>query len=574
MKKNLQKLFLITAAAICMSATVSRAQLVTIIYADDSTQYYCGAPFTALFMVYAHANGYTSTDSVSVYHNFGDGSDTLFYVHIPQPTIYAMYTHTYQFPGVYNSLYIVTGPDGTADTLFSPNDVIDSASCGDIDGKLFIDANNNCVQDVGEADVPYAPVELWYNSQLFATTYTAANGYYYFYVPNNTYTIQPGAQIANYGYSVTCPVSGQITVSSLPSTGNNFGLTCTPGFDLSAYMWSQNFRPGFNRSINPAVHNHHCQPTSGQAKLILDGTWLTFVSAAITPDAIIGDTLIWNFTGLTNMGYFNPGPVVVYTSPSAPLGDSICVTLIAEPITGDVNPANNSITVCRPITNAYDPNEKQVNPAGDVASGSWLTYTVFFQNTGNDTAYSIFVLDTIDANLDMNTFQPIAASHAWYTYIMDGNAVKFDFPNIMLLDSNTSEPLSHGWVSYRIKTNTGLSNGTLINNTAHIYFDFNPAIVTNTTVTQIDNTVSVGEIISGENGISLSPNPASNLVTVSTAEFEIASVEVFDVLGNKIGSGLPADEKYVMDVSGFAQGIYFVKVKSGKAESVIKFVKQ
>ncbi|HLG33739.1 MAG TPA: SdrD B-like domain-containing protein, partial [Bacteroidia bacterium] len=242
MKKNLLKLFVIMTAFICMSATVSRAQSVSINYADDSTQFYCGAPFTAMFMIYGQTTGYTLSDSVSVYHNFGDGNDTLFYIHLIQPAFYNGYYHTYQFPGVYSSLYIVTGPDGSADTVYSPNDVIDSASCGDIDGRLYIDANANCVHDAGETDVTYVPVELWYSSQLVATTYTNANGYYYFYVPNNTYTIQPGAQIANYGYSVTCPVSGQITVSSLPSANNDFGLTCTPGFDLVANVWSQLFR--------------------------------------------------------------------------------------------------------------------------------------------------------------------------------------------------------------------------------------------------------------------------------------------------------------------------------------------
>ena len=579
MKKNLQHYLLITAALICLFGTVANAQSVTIGYADDSTQFYCGAPFTAMFMIYGQAIGYIATDSVSVYHDFGDGSDTLFYVHIPQVSFYTWYYHTYQFPGVYSSLYIVTGSDGSADTLYSPNDVIDSASCGNIDGRIFVDANANCVQDAGETDAAYVPVELWYSSNLFATTYTGSNGYYYFFVPNNPYTIQPGAQIANYGYSVTCPVSGQITIPSVPSANNDFGLTCTPGFDLVANVWSQNFRPGFNRDIYPYLNNYNCQTMNGQAKLILDGTWLSFVSAAIPPTSISGDTLIWNFTSVSNLSSFYPGPVTVFTSVSAPLGDSICVTLLAEPVAGDINPANNTATVCRPITNAQDPNEKHVSPNGDIVSGSWLTYTIFFQNTGNDTAYNVFILDTIDANLDINTFQPIAASHSYYTYIQDGNAVKFDFPGIMLVDSNMNEPLSHGWISYRIKSNTGLTNGTQLNNTAYIYFDFNSAVITNTTVTVINSAVGVLEINDETGSLILSPNPAANQLSVTGYPLSgKGEIEIYDMLGQKLyceylltpNSGLRTN----IDVSNLNPGIYFVRLKTGNGISAVKFVKQ
>jgi uncharacterized repeat protein (TIGR01451 family) len=313
---------------------------------------------------------------------------------------------------------------------------------------------------------------------------------------------------------------------------------------------------------------------TGQAKLVLDGTWLTFVSAGTPPTSISGDTLIWNFTAVNNMGYFNPGPVIVYTALNAPLGDSICVTLLVEPTAGDINPANNSETVCRPITNAYDPNEKHVSPSGDVVSGSWLSYTVFFQNTGNDTAYNIFVMDTIDANLDMSTFQPIGASHSYYTYIQDGNVVKFDFPNIMLVDSNANEPMSHGWVSYRIKTNTSLSNGTIINNTAHIYFDFNPAIVTNTTVTVIDNTVSV-EDIDEQSSVFVSPNPAASQLSISVNLPSVnGEIGIYDVLGKEIGKWQMANSKRIVDVSGLPAGIYFVKLKTELGTAAAKFVKE
>ena len=57
----------------------------------------------------------------------------------------------------------------------------------------------------------------------------------------------------------------------------------------------------------------------------------------------------------------------------------------------------------------------------------------------------------------------------------------FNFPNILLPDLNTNEVASHGFVKYEIYPKDGLDENTIIENTANIFFDFNPAIVTNTT---------------------------------------------------------------------------------------------
>ena len=139
------------------------------------------------------------------------------------------------------------------------------------------------------------------------------------------------------------------------------------------------------------------------------------------------------------------------------------------------------------LTCAYDPNDKQVFPNGYyephyILDGTELEYLVRFQNTGNDTATTVIVSDTLDANLDMSTFQLMANSHSVNTVIYNETGiVDFIFNNIMLPDSTTNEPESHGLISYTIKPIEGLEPETVLNNTAYIYFDNNPPIVTNTT---------------------------------------------------------------------------------------------
>ncbi|MGB1032612.1 MAG: DUF7619 domain-containing protein, partial [Flavobacteriales bacterium] len=82
----------------------------------------------------------------------------------------------------------------------------------------------------------------------------------------------------------------------------------------------------------------------------------------------------------------------------------------------------------------------------------------------------------------------------------------FYFENIQLPDSNCCEPDSHGDFTYFIQMNDGLAPETRIENTAYIYFDNNPAVVTNTTWTTIyectqglaDFSIAQAEICAGE----------------------------------------------------------------------------
>ena len=57
----------------------------------------------------------------------------------------------------------------------------------------------------------------------------------------------------------------------------------------------------------------------------------------------------------------------------------------------------------------------------------------------------------------------------------------FIFNNIQLPDSNVNEPASHGFVKFKINQRANNPLGTVIENKAGIYFDFNEAVITNST---------------------------------------------------------------------------------------------
>lgn len=139
---------------------------------------------------------------------------------------------------------------------------------------------------------------------------------------------------------------------------------------------------------------------------------------------------------------------------------------------------------CSPVRASFDPNEKLVTPSGIsnlhyVSKKEQLEYRINFQNTGNDTAFRVVLVDTIDTRvLDMNSFVQVSGSHPYKLTIKEGNIAEWVFDNILLPDSNENEKASHGYVKFNIKQVDGLAEGTRIDNKAAIYFDFNSPVIT------------------------------------------------------------------------------------------------
>jgi uncharacterized repeat protein (TIGR01451 family) len=172
------------------------------------------------------------------------------------------------------------------------------------------------------------------------------------------------------------------------------------------------------------------------------------------------------------------------TDSNAIPGTPVCITAIVTPSIPDHNLSNDTLTACFEVRDSHDPNLKEVYPTSLTQNADWLTYTIHFQNTGNDTAYLVVLKDTLSQYVDAASFQYLASSHHAVIQL-DHNAMTFTFPHINLVDSATNPPLSEGWIQYRVKANANLPNGTAINNTAYIYFDNNAAVVTNTATTNV-----------------------------------------------------------------------------------------
>ncbi|MDJ1499470.1 DUF7619 domain-containing protein [Xanthocytophaga agilis] len=143
---------------------------------------------------------------------------------------------------------------------------------------------------------------------------------------------------------------------------------------------------------------------------------------------------------------------------------------------------------CMQIIDSFDPNDKQVSPAGTpgyhyTPTNTELKYTIRFQNTGTDYAYNVTIIDTLSEYLDIATLQIGAVSHAYKLDITGKGRpiLTWIFPTINLPDSTRDQAGSNGFIQFTIKPKTNLAEKTHIENYADIFFDYNDPVRTNTT---------------------------------------------------------------------------------------------
>lgn len=572
MKTRLLAFILVLAGIIFFSS--ARAQSVTINYASDSMQVYCSPPALVYLYVWVQAIGYNPGDSLTIAINFGDGSDTTWKSVIQNGFVYDWAYHTYLSPGFFAVQYIATGPDGTADTLVQADDIFVGTSCGNIEGRVFVDNNSDCIYNAGDLPVSYGWVQ---------TTATSGNPSYNYGYPDNdgNYTVNV---LTDFTYDVTltglqdiysyeCPASGIYTDQSAPSSGLDFALQCLPGYDLDGSIWGWGFVPGSNSSsLDVDAYNLRCGNVTGVLKVVLDPL-VTYSSANVPPTSVSGDTLIWDPYIYEPIYPNNLGGIDINTptSSSAQLGDQVCFTLILEPIEGDSVPGNNVHTVCHEVQSSWDPNLKDVSPRGSITNDQELKYIVMFQNTGTAPASNVYILDTFDVDLEISTFKFTGSSHPCEVTFA-GNSVKFYFHNINLPDSNSNEPASHGWVTYSMDLKPNLEIGTHIHNTAAIYFDFNDPVITNTVENIISAPTGVGNV-PAIGASFLYPNPAAdNVVVVLTGTCDQALISIVNIEGKTLKFRKSSGCTTTIDISGVPEGIYLVKVKSEADMSTSKLI--
>lgn len=233
---------------------------------------------------------------------------------------------------------------------------------------------------------------------------------------------------------------------------------------------------------------------------------------------------------------------------------------------------------CPVIVGSFDPNDKQAFPTGlgedhGILANTDLQYLIRFQNLGNDTAFRVIIRDTIANELDLGTFEPGASSHP-YSWRFEGRALVFNFYGIELPDSTTNPQASQGFVSFRIAQQKDLPVGTLIENRAGIYFDFNSPVITNTVfhtvvkfIDLVNNSVTVAE---PELQVNVAPNPMIEGATISISGHDFAGeqlqLQLVDVTGRVVRRLNSQTGQFWLDRQGLVAGMYYFRIESGSRQ--------
>ncbi len=223
---------------------------------------------------------------------------------------------------------------------------------------------------------------------------------------------------------------------------------------------------------------------------------------------------------------------------------------------------------CREVRLAYDPNEKSAVPTGVgpehlMVANRPIQYTIDFQNTGTDTAYRVLIRDVLPAQLDVSSFRPLYATHDYTWQIYGNDTLEFLFQPIALPDSAASQEGSKGFVTFTIDQLPDLPNGTIIQNTADIVFDFNPPITTNVVTHTIGELlVQIATPTAGLASWTVWGNPMgeSALFKGPAISEGAKQFELTDLSGRIIRTSTFLGNEFVFQRHGLAGGMYFFRI--------------
>ncbi len=440
-------------------------------------------------------------------------------------------------------------------------------------GKVIFD-NENDGCDSGDSYINNILVKNVIGSNTY-TSYTLnyLNNQYYLIGDSGTNTVS--VQLPSY-FTVT--PANQVFNLSTP------GTITAPGFCITAnanvddleivLIPTRNVVPGLPVLYDIWYKNNGSTTLSGQITMQYDNTKMSFLSSSPMPNGTTSNTLTFNYSTLApfESRMISAVKFQVMTPPTVDLGTQATFSGNILPNASDATPMNNSSSITQSAVNSQDPNDIIVHEGSAIslaqAQNEYLHYTIRFQNIGNSDAINIKVVNDLYDKLDWNTFELVSASHNCRIKNKN-NHLEFLFENINLPGSN-NEPLSHGYITYKIKPVQTIAFSDVIFNEANIFFDYNSPILTNYVYTIVS-------VLSNEENklehLNCFPNPTKNSITISN-DSVIDTIEITSILGQQILSQKINSLQTELDMRSLPSGMYLVKVTSGEATKTVKIVKE
>jgi hypothetical protein len=460
---------------------------------------------------------------------------------------------------------------------------VGAINCSGLRLNAFLDMNSNGTQDTGEQNFPLGQFHYEMNQNgnphhLIAPSgvyniydINPANSYNLSYTINSNYTANYSVNPASYS-NVNVVVGSGMQVYNFPvRVTNNYADVAT------ILVPTRQPRPGFTYTNRIIYTNLGTQTVASGTLSFTKDARVTITANSQTGTVTTPTGFTYNFTNLLPFEIRTINVTMqVPTIPTVALGNLLTNSVSITPLTGDVVPANNAASISQTVIGSYDPNDKMEARGEQILHSSFtandfLTYTIRFENTGTASAINVRVNDVLDSKLDETSIKMESASHS---YVMDriGNNINWRFDDIELPATITNPIASNGYIQFKIKPKPGYAIGDIIPNTAAIYFDFNPPIITNTFQTRFVTVLALDEFENGS--FVFYPNPASDFVTITLKDStnSLSILTVYDVMGKMIlqKKTIGTITSYTIDLSSVNPGIYFIEVQTENNTKVVK----
>jgi hypothetical protein len=488
------------------------------------------------------------------------------------------YTVTDLTPGIYKVYVKSLCPDGGVSEWVGPLSFSlgnQNSQYNQIHGVIRFDSNDDGICNEADTGIPNAQIIANVDGVYAFTVYSNEEGQYTVYeMPEgiHTFTLDV-APVA--GFPDIPTVTEVIEFNNEVDEWNvSHCVLQVEGVDLGVYLTAYgNPVPGFDINYPLTIQNAGNSLVENVSVTVnFDAARLTYLpTGSFFPAVLSGNTLTIN---IGSMQPFTAQQGVIkfhVMEPPVNVGQEILTfTTTLSEVAEDINMSNNTAVYNDVVTNSFDPNDITVHEGEKIfeeQADDYLTYTIRFQNTGNGNAINIRLENTLDALFDWSTFEPLSSSHP-YTVNREDNQLEFLFENIQLPFEDANEPASHGFVMYKVKPKPEFGLGDFVLNTAEIYFDFNPAIITNTAKTEVVATAGLND-----NAIAIArlyPNPVKDQLHIAVNQGELQSVTIHDLNGRLC---LSANSETI-DINTLNSGIYFVKVTTDAGSANYKIVKQ
>jgi len=199
---------------------------------------------------------------------------------------------------------------------------------------------------------------------------------------------------------------------------------------------------------------------------------------------------------------------------------------------------------------AGDPNDK-VGFYGEVIPGQKLDYTINYENVGQGTAYGVYIIDKLDANLDETTL------------VINNGGIFYSSSREIIWNIGQLASQQKGSVSFSVNVKNDVLSGKEIINQATVYFPSVPEITpTNPVVNRVFAITANPQKLEVESGINLPVTLTGKDAGGASLTYSVKNGPLYGTL-----TGTPPNLTY-KSIDNFSGGDSFTfTVNNGSAES-------